>query len=270
MRAAGPRVPRLASVAVGLAVVTAVWSGILGCASPQPRHLIDLTHSFGDDTIFWPTNKPFTWEKTAWGPTPGGYWYTSAMFAMSEHGGTHMDAPIHFGENRRAVDQIPVDELMAPAVIVDVRPACRANPDYELTVEDLLAWEAAHGRIPAQAVVFMFTGWGRHWPDRRAYLGSPTPDDARTLHFPGFSSKAAEFLVTQRGIRGVGIDTASIDPGRSADFPVHRVVNGANAYGLENVAALDQLPPAGATVLALPMKIKGGTGAPVRIVALLP
>lgn len=242
----------------------------VACSSTHPHRLIDLTHAFGEDTIYWPANKSFTWEKTAWGQTAGGYWYTSATFATSEHGGTHMDAPIHFGENRRSVDQIPVDELMAPAVVIDVRAACRTNPDYELTMDDLVAWEAAYGGIPDRALVFMLTGWGGKWPDRRAYLGSSTPDDAHTLHFPGFSAKAAEFLVSQRRVRGIGIDTASIDPGRSQDFPVHRIVNGADAYGLENVASLDRLPPVGATVLALPMKIKGGTGAPVRIVAFLP
>ncbi|OQW57355.1 MAG: cyclase [Proteobacteria bacterium HN_bin10] len=253
-----------------LLALSLVATGLPGCGSTAPRQLVDLTYSFGEETIYWPKNKAFTWEKTAWGQTSAGYWYSSAVFATSEHGGTHMDAPLHFGESRRAVDQIPVEELMASAVVIDLRPQCQANPDYELTVEDLRAWEAAHGRIADQAVVFMLTGWGRHWPNRTAYLGSATPDDASTLHFPGFSAKAAEFLVKERAIRGVGIDTASIDPGRSSDFPVHRIVNGANAYGLENVASLDRLPPKGATVLALPMKIKGGTGAPVRIVALLP
>ena len=257
-------------VAFGFAIGLAFGTLSLGCAAPHPQRMIDLSYSFGDDTIYWPQNKPFSWEKTAWGQTAGGYWYSSAIFSTSEHGGTHMDAPLHFGENRRAVDQIPVDELMAPAIVIDVRPACRANADYELTVDDIMTWEAAHGRIPDRAVVFMLTGWGGHWPNRRAYLGSTTPDDARTLHFPGFSAKAAEFLMQHRAVRGVGIDTASIDPGRSPDFPVHRIVNGANGYGLENVASLDRLPPVGATVLALPMKIKGGTGAPVRIVALLP
>lgn len=252
-----------------------VWSLVLSlllgaCTSAAPTHLIDLTYPFAEDTIYWPMNKPFTWEKTAWGTTQAGYWYTSAMFSTSEHGGTHLDAPIHFGENRRAVDQIPVEDLRAPAVVLDVRAACRTNADYELSVVDLTAWEARHGRIPAGAVVFMLSGWGAKWPDRPAYLGSATPDNPRTLHFPGFSATAAEYLVTQRAIRGVGIDTASIDPGRSQDFPVHRIVNGANAYGLENVAALDQLPAVGATVIALPMKIKGGTGAPVRIVGLVP
>jgi kynurenine formamidase len=255
---------------VSVAVVVGAAGGLVACAAHAPHRLIDLTYPFDQETIYWPANKSFTWEKTSWGPSAGGYWYTSASFATSEHGGTHIDAPIHFAEGRRTVDQIPVDDLMAPAAVVDVRAACRDNPNYELAVADVLGWEQANGRIPAGSVVFMKSGWGARWPDRKRYLGSETPDDPRTLRFPGFSPQAAEFLVRERQIRGVGIDTASIDPGRSPDFPVHRILNGADVYALENVASLDQLPPRGATVIALPMKIKGGTGAPVRLVALIP
>jgi kynurenine formamidase len=240
------------------------------CAAGLPPTALDLTYAFDQETVYWPKNKPFQWEKTDWGMTTGGYWYASATYAASEHGGTHMDAPIHFGDRKSTVDQIPVSRLIGPAMVVDVRPQCAADPDYELTVQDLQSWELRHGRIPGGALVLMLTGWGRHWPDRTRYLGSATPDAADTLHFPGFSRAAADFLVSQRAVRGVGIDTASIDPGRSRDFPAHRVVNGADVYALENVASLDRLPPTGAVVIALPMKIRGGTGGPVRIIALLP
>jgi kynurenine formamidase len=168
------------------------------------------------------------------------------------------------------LDQIPVSHLTGPAVVIDVRPQCEANSDYELTVQDLLAWESQRGRIPDGAIVLMLSGWGSRWPNAQRYLGTETPNDARTFHFPGFSREAAEFLVSQRAVRGAGIDTASIDPGRSRDFLAHRAFNGADVYALENVAALDQLPPQGATLYALPMKIKGGTGGPVRIIAQLP
>src|SRR5206468_3292056 len=163
-------------------------------------------------------------------------------FSASEHGGTHIDAPIHFGEGRSAVDQIPVERLIGPAVVIDVSAQCSRNPDYELTVEDLVTWESRHGPIPANSLVLILSGWGQRWPDRRRYLGSDTPDNPQTLHFPGISREAAEFLVSRRTVRGVGIDTASIDPGRSRDFPAHRVLNGADVYALENVAALDRLP----------------------------
>jgi kynurenine formamidase len=255
----------------GILVVIA----LVACAGPvsaqiDERKLVDLTYPFDERTIYWPTNKPFQWEKTDWGMTAGGYWYASANFAASEHGGTHIDAPIHFGKGQHAVDEIPIQRLVGPAVVVDVTPGVARDRDYRLTVEDLKAWEARHGRIPDGAIVLMYSGWGRHWPDRGKYLGSETPGDPKTLHFPGFSKEAAEFLVKERKIDGVGIDTPSIDHGPSTNFIAHQVLNGANLYALENVANLDKLPPKGATLIALPIKIKGGTGGPVRIIAILP
>lgn len=239
-------------------------------AEIDEQKLVDLTYPLDEQTVFWPMNKPFTWEKVAWGRTAGGYWYASGNFAMSEHGGTHIDAPIHFGEGRLAVDEIPLQKLVAPAIVIDVRPAVEQDRDYGLTVRDIEAWELSHGRIPKGAVVLMLTGWGRGWPDKQRYLGSSTPSDPKTLHFPGFSKEAAEFLVTQRKVDGIGIDTPSIDYGPSQDFLVHRIVNGANVYGLENIANLDRLPSKGVILVSLPIKIKGGTGGPVRIMAILP
>ena len=189
---------------------------------------------------------------------------------MSEHGGTHMDAPIHFAEGRLAVDEIPLAQLVAQAVVIDVRPSVKTDPDYRLTVCDIETWEQRYGRIPQEAVVLMLTGWGRRWPDPRRYLGSETPTDPKTLHFPGFSKESAEFLIMQRQVMAIGLDTASIDYGLSRDFVVHQIVNGANRYGLENIAQLDLLPPKGAVLIALPIKIRGGTGGPVRIIAILP
>ena len=139
-----------------------------------------------------------------------------------------------------------------------------------MTIADIEAWEQSYGKIPDGAIVLMRAGWGRFWPDRAAYLGSNTPSDAATLHFPGFSTEAATYLATERRIDGIGIDTASMDHGPSRDFIVHQIVNGANVYGLENLANLELLPPKGATVILLPMKIKGGSGGPVRVIALLP
>ena len=232
--------------------------------------LVDLTHPFDEHTIAWPTNKPFSWERKAWGTTEGGYWYASGDFAMSEHGGTHMDAPIHFGKDRLTLDAVPIGKLVGPAVVVDVTEAVGRDRDYRLTVADLAAWERRHGRIPDGAIVLMRTGWEKYWPDKKKYLGSDTPQDATTLHFPGFSKEAAEFLARERRIDGVGLDTPSMDYGPSRDFIVHQILNGADIYGLENIANLDKLPPVGATLIALPIKIAGGTGGPVRIIAILP
>jgi len=248
-----------------------LWgAAVPASAGIDESKLIDLTYALDEETIFWPTNKPFTWEKAAWGRTAKGYWYASGDFSMSEHGGTHIDAPIHFAEGRLAVDEIPLQKLIAPAVVVDVRASVTENGDYRLSRQDLERWENRHGPIQQGAVVLMLTGWGQGWPDRSRYLGSATPSDPKTLHFPGFSKEAAEFLVKERHIDGIGIDTPSIDYGPSEDFVVHQIINGANLYGLENIASLEKLPPKGAILLALPIKIKGGTGGPVRIIAVLP
>ena len=252
---------------IGLALSCTVSPAFAGIDETK---LVDLTYPLDEQTVFWPTNKPFTWEKSAWGKTSGGYWYASGDFAMSEHGGTHIDAPIHFGEGKLAVDEIPLQKLIAPAMVIDVRAAVEQDRDYRMTVSDIQAWESRHGNIPQGAVVLMLTGWGRGWPDKFRYLGSDTPSDPATLHFPGFSKEAADFLVTQRNVYGIGIDGPSIDYGPSRDFIVHRIVNGANLYGLENIANLERLPPTGAILMSLPIKIKGGTGGPVRIIAILP
>ncbi|HZS03754.1 MAG TPA: cyclase family protein [Blastocatellia bacterium] len=232
--------------------------------------VIDLTYSFDDKTIYWPTAKPFTWEKEAWGQSPGGYWYTAARYAASEHGGTHLDAPIHFGKGQAAADEIPVTKLVGPAVVINITQACEKDADYRLTVDDVNAWEKANGRIPDNSIVLVQTGWGKFWPDRKKYLGTDKPGDTANLHFPGISREAAELLTAQRKIDGIGIDTASIDYGQSKDFIAHQIFYGKNVYGLENIASLERLPAKGATLIALPMKIKGGTGGPARIIAILP
>jgi kynurenine formamidase len=232
--------------------------------------IVDLTYSFDDKTIYWPTAKPFQWEKESWGQSSGGYWYTAARYGASEHGGTHLDAPIHFGEGKLAADEIPVSRLVSPAVVIDVSVAAAQDPDYRVTVSDIASWEKANGQIPDNSIVLIRTGWGKFWPDKKKYLGTDAPGDTANLHFPGFSRESAEFLAKERRIDAVGIDTASIDHGPSKDFIAHQILNGANIYGLENVANLNRLPAKGATLIALPMKIKGGTGGPVRIIAILP
>jgi kynurenine formamidase len=159
--------------------------------------------------------------------------------------------------------------LIRPAVVIDISKACAGNPDYLLSAADVSNWEKSHGAIPQGSIVLVRTGWGKFWPDRKRYLGTDKPGDTANLHFPGISREAAELLVSRK-IDGIGIDTASMDYGQSKDFITHRILNGANIYGLENVANLEKLPARGSTVLALPMKIEGASGAPVRIVALVP
>ena len=263
--------PRLFSVVMLLPLAAAVFATHAAQpASPlDESKLLDLTHPFDEHAIYWPTAQPFEWKKESWGMSPGGYWYTAGRYAASEHGGTHLDSPIHFAQDRAAVDELTVQRLVGPAFVIDVSAAAAKNPDYLLSPPDIAAFEKQHGRIPAGAIVLVRTGWAKFWPDKKRYLGTDAPGDTANLRFPGISREAAEVLVTRK-VDAVGLDTASLDYGRSKDFIAHRVLNEANIFGLENVAHLDKLPATGATVIALPMLIKGGTGAPVRIIAILP
>jgi kynurenine formamidase len=233
--------------------------------------IVDLTHAFDEHTIYWPTSPSgFVMERLSYGETPGGWFYASNAICAPEHGGTHLDAPIHFFEGRRTVDSIPLEQLIAPAVMIDVAGRAAADPDLRLSAADVLAFEAHHGLIPTGAIVLLRTGWSERWRDRRAYLGDDTPGDASGLRFPSYGEDAARLLVDQRGVAALGVDVASIDYGRSADFIVHRVAAEKNVYGLENLTNLDQLPATGAILIALPMKIAGGSGGPVRVIALIP
>ncbi len=232
---------------------------------------IDLTHAFGDDTIHWPTDTAgFRLRELAYGQTEGGLFYASYEFASAEHGGTHLDAPVHFAEGRLTADAIPLSGLMGPAAVVDVTD--RVTPDYLISVADLTSWEAMHGAIPGGAYLLLRTGWAERWSDRAAYLGTELtgPDAVADLHFPGLSEAAAAWLVAERQVAAVGIDTPSIDLGQSSDFRAHVVLYRKNVIGLEDLADLSGLPPTGAFVVALPMKIEGGSGGPLRTVAFVP
>lgn len=232
---------------------------------------IDLTHSFSESTIYWPTDTAgFRLEELAYGPTEGGWFYASYAFGSAEHGGTHLDAPIHFAEGRLTTDRIPLSGLIGPAAVVDV--SARATRDYLVTIEDLTAWEAEHGQLPDGGILLIRTGWGDRWGDRADYLGTELtgPDAVAELHFPGLGEAAAAWLVDNRGIVAVGIDTPSIDRGQSTDFRAHVILYAENISGFENVANLDSLPEVGSFVVALPMKIEGGSGGPLRIVAFVP
>lgn len=246
-------------------------------AQPTPRRfllneakLVDLTYAFDESTIYWPTAKPFHWQKESWGETPAGYWYAAGSYAASEHGGTHIDSPIHFAAGKATTDEIAITNLVGPAAVIDISRLTARDSDYRLSVSDIRNWERKHGRIGAGTIVLVRTGWGKLWPDKKRYLGSDKQGDTANLHFPGISAAAAEFLVRQRKPDGIGIDTASLDYGQSKDFIAHQIINSANIYGLENVANLEKLPATGAILIALPIKIRSGTGGPTRIIAVLP
>ena len=232
--------------------------------------VIDLTHVYDDETLYWPTSpSAFEHEELAYGMTDAGYFYASYWLGTPEHGGTHIDAPIHFYEDRRTVDQIPAADLMLPVFVIDVSEYAAADPDYVLSLEDIHDFEAEYGEIPSGGAVLMRAGWSQYWPDALSYLGDDTPGDASNLHFPGFGPKAMRFLIEERGVKLIGVDTASIDHGPSKDFPVHQITGEHNVPGLENLANLDALPPAGAFIIALPMNIGGGSGAPTRVVGMV-
>jgi len=238
----------------------------------QHGEWLDLSHDFAADTIYWPTADGFELETVADGETSGGYYYSAKNFAGAEHGGTHIDAPVHFARGGTTVDRIPVDHLVGPAVVVDVTEQAAANRDYQVSVADFEAFEAAHGRIPRGAIVLLYTGMARYWPDAERYMGTAARGEEAVpqLHFPGLDREAALWLATKREIHAVGLDTPSIDYGQSRLFHSHRVLFAAGIPAFENVAGLDRMPPTGATVIALPMKIRGGTGGPLRIIAWLP
>jgi kynurenine formamidase len=233
--------------------------------------LVDLTHAYNEDTVFWPTSPTrFELETLAEGETDGGWYYSAYSVCTPEHGGTHLDAPVHFHETGKATDELPLQNLVAPAVVIDVAQLAAKDRDYRLTVADVDAFESRHGRIEAGTIVLLRTGWSRHWPNAKKYLGDDTAGDASRLSFPSFGLEAARLLVEERGVVLLGVDTASIDFGRSTDFPVHRMAGAHDVGGLENLTDLDVLPAQGFLLLALPMKIEGGSGGPARVVAMIP
>ncbi len=233
---------------------------------------LDLTHAFDANTIYWPTEKGFLFEPGANGPNPKGYYYAANRFATAEHGGTHLDAPRHFAEGRHTADQIEPERLVGEAAVIDVREKCATDPAYEVTADDFVAWEAAHGRQLVDVIVLLRTGWSARWGDRAAYLGTDVrgPEAVPLLRFPGLAPEGAKWLVEHRRVKAVGIDTASIDHGPSTLFGSHVALCKADTPIFENLAGLDQLPEEGAFVVALPMKIAGGSGGPLRVLARLP
>jgi kynurenine formamidase len=239
--------------------------------NPHSGPVVDLSHDYSDQTVFWPTAEGFKLRKEADGMTPQGYYYAANTFATAEHGGTHLDAPVHFAQGRWSVDQIPLEQLIGEASVVDMSAKAATEPDYQVTVADLEQWEKAHGSLNG-TIVLIRTDYSKRWPDAARYLGTAERGEAAVpkLHFPGLHPEAAKWLIANRTVKAVGIDTASIDYGQSTLFETHRALYDRNIPGLENLTNLDRLPARGARVVALPMKIKGGSGAPLRAIALVP
>lgn len=254
----------IAAVAAGLAVSA-------GAQDLSSGRWIDLTHPFNEQSVYWPTAETFKLTEVFHGHTEGGWFYAAYNFSAAEHGGTHMDSPIHFAEGANTTDQVPVAQLIGPGIVIDVTDRAAADVDYQVSAADIEAFEAGHGRIPAGAIVLLNTGRAGLYADREAYMGTAERGEAAVpkLHFPGLGPDGAKLLVA-RGISAVGLDTPSIDHGQSKDFAAHVELMTHNIPAFENVADMSALPATGSTIIALPMKIEGGSGGPLRIIAFIP
>ncbi len=236
-----------------------------------PDRIVDLTYAFDANSVYWPTAEHFKLETDFEGMTDKGYFYSAYRYSAAEHGGTHLDSPVHFAKGHYTVDELPLQQLIGAAIVIDVTEKCATNPDYLVSVADFENWEKRNGKIPAGTIVLLRTGFGKFYPDRKKYLGTEErgAEAVAKLHFPGLDPAAARWLTTNRSIKAIGLDTASIDYGQSTLFESHRALFEKNVPAFENVANLDQLPAKGFSVIALPMKIKGGSGGPLRIIAVL-
>jgi kynurenine formamidase len=257
--------------AIPAALAASLLSLPAGAQDLSGGRWVDLTHAFNAASVYWPTAETFERQTVADGYTEGGWYYSAYNFAAAEHGGTHIDAPIHFAEGANTVDRIPLEQLIGPAFVIDLRDKAAEDADYLVSAADIEAFEAEHGRIPEGAIVLLDTGRASLYPDREAYMGTAErgAEAVAKLHFPGLGKDGAEVLI-ERGIGAVGIDTPSIDYGQSRDFATHVALMTNEIPAFENVADMSELPTTGATIVALPFKIEGGSGGPLRIIAHLP
>jgi kynurenine formamidase len=267
-------------VQIGVAIAALCILVSTGCtglhqedrSSLEHSRIVDLTHSFGPDTVVWPTEQDFKLIVQHAEDTEGGYYYASNRMEMAEHGGTHIDARIHFSKGKQTLDRIPIERLVGAGIRLDVTEQGARDRDYLVALSDIQCWEAEHGRIPTDAIVLLNTGYAKFWPSRKNYLGTELrgKEGVRVLHFPGLHPEAAAWLVRERHVKAVGIDTVSIDYGQSTKYETHVALLSHDVPVFENLANLHELPDHGFDVIALPMKISGGTGGPLRIIAVVP
>ena len=245
------------------AVTTATGAAVAESAPTTLRftRVVDLTHTLTPDFPTWSGRQQLAVETLATLATDG---WNVRQWTVQEHTGTHLDAPFHKSE-RDTADRIPAAQLIGPLAVVDIRTRAAGNADAELTPDDLQAWERQHGRLPAGGIVAMYSGWDAHVGTARFR----NADEQGVLHFPGFHAEAAEFLVSARDLKGIVVDTLSLDRGASTTFPVHVRWLGSNRWGLECAANLGQLPPTGATIIVGGPKVAGATGGPSRVFALV-
>jgi len=261
---------------IGVGLVIGLLPGLTALGeSPQDwlgGQIVDLTHAFDEQSIYWPTEDGFKKHTEFEGFNEKGYFYSAYTMEAAEHGGTHIDAPKHFAQGKWATDEIPLERLIGEALVIDVSEKSTSDRDYQILPVDVMEWEALHGEIRPGAIVLFRTGYADHWPDRKRYMGTADlgAEAVSQLHFPGIHPETANWLANQRNVGAVGIDTASIDYGQSTLFMTHRILFEKNILGFENLANLEGLPARGVKVIALPMKIRGGSGGPLRIIAVIP
>lgn len=226
--------------------------------------VVDLSQVIHPNIPLWPGDPPVEFETVAQMESDGFY---LRRFSIGEHSATHMNASNSFVPGGQGIDAYPPEALVVPATVIDVRRQAAENPDYALTVEDVLAWEREHGRVPAGSVVILFTGWQEKWNDPKAFFGE---DEAGGLHFPGFAAEATRFLFEERGVAGMGTDTHGVDPGQDTSFATNVQIAERNAIALECLTNLDQLPPTGATLVLGILRLKDGSGTPLSVLAFVP
>ena len=223
--------------------------------------VVDLTHSMYEEMPYWPGTGTFEIERLA--DYDAGY--RMHRYSMWENNGTHIDAPAHFIEGGRSVSDLGLNDLVLPVVVINVQDSAATDPDYQLSVGDVLAWEKSNGRIRPGSLVVMNTGWYKRFHDPQAYVNQ---DETGVLHFPGFSVAAAHLLV-ERDVAGIGIDTLSLDPGNDLSFPVHNIILGAGKFQVENMNNLDALPVTGAVAVIGVLPVQDGSQAQARIFAFM-
>ncbi|WP_138502388.1 cyclase family protein [Nostoc sp. PA-18-2419] len=226
--------------------------------------VIHLSHVIDLDIPQWPGDPPVEFETVAELNNDG---YYLRRFSLGEHSATHINAPNSFYSHSIGIDQYPAQSLVVPAVVIDIREAVKVNFDYALTIADVLAWEEQYGEIASGCVVILNTGWQKKWFDKNAFFNQ---DAEGISHFPGFGSDATQFLLEQRQIAGVGIDTHGVDPGQDSSFATNRLVLEQPRIVLENLTNLDQLPPLGTTLAIAILRLRGGSGCPVGVLAFVP
>ncbi|WP_390824744.1 cyclase family protein [Anabaena subtropica] len=226
--------------------------------------IIHLSHVIDPDIPQWPGDPQVEFTSVAQLPDDG---YYLRRVSLGEHSATHINAPNSFYQAGIGIDQYPAQSLVVPAVVIDIHAAAAVNADYRLTVDDVLAWEVQHGEIPLGHLVLLHTGWQNKWSDKNAFLNQ----DARgIMHFPGFGSDATQFLLDERQIAGVGIDTHGVDSGQDTSFATNRLVLAQQGIVLENLTNLHQLPAKGSTLAIAILRLRGGSGSPVGVLAFVP